>query len=268
MTSGILRKMTAQWTDDDAEVEYGLNLGELAVPMNPLVGRRVSLKFSGKMNCIACGRDVKKTFQQGYCFPCTQKLAETDLCIVKPELCHHHQGTCRDDAFAKAHCFIPHVVYLAVSSGAKVGVTRAHQKLTRWADQGATAAIDLAIVPDRKTAGFMEVEIAKNLPDKTNWRLMLSGTAPEVDLIALKEGITAKLRAEFRQYVTTSREVTRLSYPVKEFPTKINSYNFDKNPLIDDVLFGIKGQYLIFARGVINVRKYQGYEIDFSVPPA
>lgn len=268
MTTGILRKMTTLWSSPDKPVEYGLKLGESATSLNPLVGKRLSLNFTGKMQCVGCGRELKKTFQQGYCFPCTQKLAETDLCIVKPELCHHHLGTCRDDAFAQKHCFIPHVVYLSISSGAKVGITRAHQKISRWADQGATAAIDFAVVPDRKTAGFLEVEIAKNLPDKTNWRLMLSGTAPEVDLIALKDGIIAKLPPDFRQYANDAREITRLSYPVQEFPVKINSYNFDKNPFIDDVLSGIKGQYLIFSRGVINIRKYQGYEIDFSAPPA
>jgi hypothetical protein len=268
MTVGILRKMTAQWRDGGIAIDYGLNLGQNAVPLNPIIGQHVSLHFTGKRNCIACGRDVKKTFQQGYCFPCTQKLAETDLCIVKPELCHHHAGTCRDDAFARMHCFIPHVVYLAVSSGAKVGITRSHQKLTRWADQGATAAIDLAVVPDRKTAGFMEIEIAKSLPDKTNWRLMLSGTAPETDLIALKSEVVGKLPQDFRRYVTDTSEITRLTYPVLEYPAKINSYNFDKNPLIDDRLTGIKGQYLMFSRGVINVRKYQGYEIDFSTSPA
>ena len=42
---------------------------------------------------------------------------------------------------------------------------------------------------------------------------------------------------------------------------KINSFNFDKKPLVEGTLVGIKGQYLIFDTGVINVRKFTGYEV-------
>lgn len=261
MPTGTLHKMRVIGV---APVAYSLIIGESATQLNPLIGKRIALRFTGNIKCVACGRDIKKTFQQGYCFPCTQKLAEADFCIVKPELCHHHAGTCRDDTFAQAHCFIPHVVYLAVSSGAKVGITRAHQKFTRWADQGATQAIDFAIVPDRRTAGLLEVELAKHLADKTNWRLMLSGQAEPVDLVALKNNLRSKTPEMFQKYLSEDDTMTEISYPVDAYPAKINSYNFDKNPLIDDVLDGIKGQYLIFRHGVINVRKFQGYEIEME----
>lgn len=42
---------------------------------------------------------------------------------------------------------------------------------------------------------------------------------------------------------------------------KIKSLNLDKTPKIRGVLQGIKGQYLIFDIGVINIRKYTGYEL-------
>jgi hypothetical protein len=239
-------------------------LDETLTPLNALVGTKIELAFTGKMRCVACGREIKKTFQQGYCFPCTQRLAETDLCIVKPELCHHHKGTCRDNDFATRHCFITHVVYLAVSSGAKVGVTREHQKITRWADQGASAAIELVRVPSRLEAGLVEVELAKHLSDKTNWRKLLTAAAPSVDLLALKSSLKNKIPDAFKTALSPHDEITRLTYPVQAYPTKINSYNFDKNPILEDKLIGIKGQYLIFQNGVINVRKFQGYEIEFS----
>jgi hypothetical protein len=47
---------------------------------------------------------------------------------------------------------------------------------------------------------------------------------------------------------------------VVEYPKKIKSLNFDKDPVVSGVLKGIKGQYLLFDQGrVINMRKYGGY---------
>ena len=53
-----------------------------------------------------------------------------------------------------------------------------------------------------------------------------------------------------------------ISYPVSSYPEKISSYNLDKEAVIEDKLLGIKGQYLIFEGGVINLRKFSGYEIE------
>ena len=46
---------------------------------------------------------------------------------------------------------------------------------------------------------------------------------------------------------------------------KVSSHNFEKNPIVSGHLLGIKGQYLILDSGVINLRKFGGYEITFSV---
>ena len=59
--------------------------------------------------------------------------------------------------------------------------------------------------------------------------------------------------------------VTEINYPVIEYPSKITSLGFDKNPKIEGTLLGIKGQYLIFDVGVINIRKHQGYKIKISL---
>lgn len=260
--TGQLQKLKAHIDAQTNTVQYSLILNpNLPIELNLQIGSSLSLNHTGKIQCIACGRDLKKTFQNGYCFPCTQTLAETDLCIVKPELCHFHQGTCRDAEFAAKHCFIKHSVYLALSSHAKVGITREHQKLTRWIDQGATCAVEILHVLDRKTAGEIESHISQNLSDKTNWRKMLQNEVDSVDLLQLKKNILSTL-PDMDGIEMTSDNIYQLNYPVLEYPKKITSLNLDKTPKISDTLMGIKGQYLIFKNGVLNMRKFQGYEIE------
>ena len=49
------------------------------------------------------------------------------------------------------------------------------------------------------------------------------------------------------------------------YPEKIKSINLDKMPIVSGTLTGIKGQYLYFDNEkVLNIRKHQGYEVDFS----
>ena len=59
-------------------------------------------------------------------------------------------------------------------------------------------------------------------------------------------------------------KVQKLVYPVESVPEKITSHNLDKIPEFTDRLTGIKGQYLIFATRVINLRKYSGYHVEFD----
>ena len=68
-------------------VSYELRLGEHSLPLNNLLGERVKLSYEGEIHCVACGRLTGKSYRQGYCFPCTRRLAACDICIVKPELC-------------------------------------------------------------------------------------------------------------------------------------------------------------------------------------
>ena len=58
--------------------------------------------------------------------------------------------------------------------------------------------------------------------------------------------------------------VTHIRYPVLEFPKTIKSHNFDRNPVVEGALMGIKGQYLMFDTGVINIRKFSSYEVGVS----
>lgn len=245
-------------------VSYRLELGDTSLEMNPLIGRTVTLSFLGEIYCSRCGRKIKKTYD-GFCYPCWQKLPETDLCIVKPHECHYHLGTCRDPEFAKTHCMIPHYVYLAVSSGVKVGLTRKNNERKRWVDQGAIQAVPIAETPDRKTAGELEYALSRHMADKTDWRKMLKGETAEADLLALRQEVQERFPEEFKAYALADEERRAFEYPVLEKPEKVVSLNLDKNPIITDRLTGIKGNYLLFAGGVLNIHKYVGYKIQLDV---
>ena len=194
------------------------------------------------------------------------KLAACDTCIIKPELCHYDKGTCRQPEWGEKNCFIPHYVYLAVSSHVKVGITRHTQIPTRWIDQGASYALPILKVEDRKTSGELEIEIAKSFSDKTNWRKMLANDVADEDLYALREQIYDDFADIFDDFDAEDLEddLTHINYPVLEYPSKVTSMGFDKKPVIEGTLMGIKGQYLILDTGVVNMRKHQGYYIYLS----
>jgi hypothetical protein len=258
-----------------APVSYDLPIGDAHVDMNTAIGKQISLKHTGEIHCVACGRLTKKSFNQGHCYPCFRALASCDMCIMKPETCHFDQGTCREPEWALKHCMQPHYVYLANSSGIKVGITRGSQVPTRWIDQGATQALPIFKVATRLQSGLLEVEIKNHVSDRTDWRKMLKGDAEVVDLESVRDELTEKSAsciAELVQQFGASAieylpnaEVTSIDYPVQSYPEKVKSLNFDKQALIEGQLQGIKGQYLILDTGVLNIRKYSGYNIELEI---
>lgn len=269
---GSIEKMRTQL---DAPVRYELPIGGSTVDMNALVGQSITLSFTGAIFCIACGRKTRKSFNQGHCFPCLKRLASCDQCIVRPELCHYHAGTCREPQWGESHCLKPHVVYLANSSGLKVGVTRASQVPTRWIDQGASQAIVVFDVRERRIAGLLEATLRQVVADRTDWRRMLKGSPDSLDMVeergrVLKEA--ADLITRFKEgpdwadtKVSKTESVCEISYPVTTYPEKIKAHNFDKTGTVSGELQGIKGQYLILDSGVLNVRKFAGYELELKV---
>ena len=268
---GNLRKMVSENT---IPVTYRLPVGDQLVALNEFLEKNITLNFTGTINCIACGRKTNKSFQQGYCFPCMRSLAECDSCIVKPELCHFAKGTCRDEEWAQSHCMQDHFVYLANTSGIKVGITRHTQIPTRWIDQGATQALPIYKVTSRLTSGLLEVIIKNHVADKTDWRKMLKGNSEPLDLAAKRDELLRECEPEINdlkaalpdnaiEYLSNA-VTTSINYPVLEFPTKVSSLNFDKAASISGVLQGIKGQYLILDTGVLNIRKFGGYEIEID----
>ncbi len=248
-------------------VQYTLNFDEHVINMNEQIGRKFSIQHTGNIHCINCGRKTNKSFFQGYCYPCFIKLPQTDPSVIHPEKNQAHLGISRDMEWSKKHDLIDHVVYLALSGGLKVGVTRHTQVPTRWIDQGARAAVVLARTPHRNLAGQVEVAMKKHLNDKTNWRAMLTNkTDNEPELMDALEKATAHLTGELAQYIETDQQITQITYPVAQYPGKVKSVNLDKNPEFNGTLKGIRGQYLIFDDGlVMNIRKYNGYEIELDI---
>jgi hypothetical protein len=271
--TGRLRKMPAEAA---SPVSYSLLLGETRVPLNEFLGYPLRLDFDGVIRCINCDRKTSKSFSQGFCYPCFKKLAACDSCIMSPEKCHYYQGTCREPEWGETHCMIEHVVYLANSSGLKVGITRGTQVPTRWIDQGAVEAIPMIRVATRQLAGFVEVACKKHVADRTNWRTMLKGEVPEMDLREARERLLeligddlAVLRSEYGDDAIrpVREDGLALDYPVEVWPDRVKTHNLDKALMAEGVLQGIKGQYLILDTGVINIRKYTGYEVRFRVFP-
>ena len=187
--------------------------------------------------------------------------------MLHPEKCEAHNGISRDMTWAEKYCLSDHIVYLALTPGLKVGVTRISQVPTRWIDQGAWETIVFAITENRYKAGLIEVFLKKYLADKTNWRHMLTGLRYEdIDLVAEKVRVSELLPEEMKHYVSDNNNITGFSYPVSSFPEKVKSLNMETSPLVEGVLSGIKGQYLIFSSGeVLNIRKFGGYMVSISI---
>ncbi|MEX0605295.1 MAG: DUF2797 domain-containing protein [Marinobacter sp.] len=271
--SGRLTKMPAE---AGLPVSYNLKIGDTRLPLNELIGRPIQIEFEGMIRCIHCDRSTNKSFSQGYCYPCFRKLAACDTCIMSPEKCHYHLGTCREPEWGETHCMVDHVVYLANSSGLKVGITRGTQVPTRWIDQGAVSAIPMLQVATRQLAGLVEVVCKQHVADRTNWRAMLKGDVPELDLAGERSALLCRIQPELAELREqhgddalreASGEALDLSYPVEVWPEKVKTHNLDKTPTVNGILQGIKGQYLILDTGVINIRKYTAYHIRLQVYP-
>ena len=271
---GQLRKMRTS-LEQEAPVTYQLPLTNNLVALNPVVGQSITLNYTGNIFCVHCDRKISKSFNQGYCYPCFTSLAQCDMCIMKPEQCHYEAGTCREPEWGLAQCFQPHYVYLANSSGIKVGITRHTQIPTRWIDQGAVQALPIMKVQSRLISGLVEIELAKHVSDKTSWQRMLKNLQEEADLIAKRDELLAlcdkeisAIRERFGKSaieVLVNEDVVSIQYPVQTYPIKVKPFNFDKIAEVSGVLQGIKGQYLLLDSGVINIRKFAGYEVEFIV---
>jgi len=260
--TGNLKKMCVV---PDHPVQYYLQMEKDEIHLNEFLEKKITIRYLHEIHCIRCGRKTSKSFAQGYCFPCFRSAPETEDCVLRPELCRAHEGIARDMDFARNHCLIDHVVYLSFTSEIKVGVTRNTQIPTRWIDQGAVLAIQVAKTPNRYTAGLLEVALKPFYSDKTNWRNMLRETSQNIDLLSYKQNAIRQLPEELKQFFTADDTITQLHYPITENLQKITSIDLDKIDLLSDILIGIKGQYLIFKSGkVINIRKHSGYRIELE----
>ena len=234
--------------------------------VNQLLNKNIEINFVG-YQCLNCGKK-KKIYRQGFCYDCFYSSPAVGDWIMKPELSTAHLGIQdRDLVYEEKVQLQPHIVYLALSSEVKVGVTRKTQVPTRWIDQGATQAIAIVEVPNRYLAGITEVALKNHYADKTNWRKMLQNDVEQVDLIAERLKVEKLIPAEVQEYFYSQKiDLYEMHFPVFEYSKKINSLSLEKTPHFKGKLSGIKGQYLLFEDGtVFNVRSSEGYVVQINV---
>jgi hypothetical protein len=259
------------FTQATSPVSYRLELGGHQVNLNEWLGKQIRIEYLQQIECIHCGRVTRKSFSQGYCYPCFSSLAQCDLCIMSPEKCHFHLGTCRQPDWGMSHCMRPHIIYLANTSGVKIGITRETQLPTRWIDQGAIQAIPVLRVSKRYHAGLIEHAFRQYVSDRTNWRKMLKNEVEVIDLYQVFESFWPQVKAQLDpeliadvEEIASADGILNLAYPALSYPTKVTSFNLDKQPLVEGRLEAIKGQYLLLDNGVINIRKYGGYLVSLE----
>ena len=79
---GNLRKMRAEVGET---VRYSLELGNGHIDLGERLGQTLKIEYLQQIECVHCGRDTRKSFNQGYCYPCFTRLAQCDRCIMAPE---------------------------------------------------------------------------------------------------------------------------------------------------------------------------------------
>jgi hypothetical protein len=260
---GVLTKMQ---TELGAPIQYYLVFEDSFLNVNQLLNKNIEINFLG-YQCLNCGKK-KKIYRQGFCYDCFYSSASVGDWIMKPELSTAHLGIQdRDLAYEEKVQLQPHIVYLALSSEVKVGVTRKTQVPTRWIDQGAIQAVSIVEVPNRYLAGVTEVALKNHYADKTNWRKMLTNSIEHIDLLEERLKLEKILPTEVHEYFFLNKnDLYEMHYPVLEYPTKVKSLSLEKNPNFEGKLTGIKGQYLMFEDGtVFNIRSSEGYVVRISV---
>lgn len=280
--SGLIRKMPSS-VDPDGTVRYELYLeapragvGAQAdavqtLPLNELIGRSIAVRPSGALHCVRCGRAVEKHYGEGMCYDCFSTAPEAAECIVRPELCRAHLGQGRDPAWEREHHDQVHAVYFALTKEVKVGVTRQLQVPTRWVDQGAAAAVQIARLPYRMLAGRLEVALKAQYTDRTNWQQMLTGAqGPQFDAQGEYRRVLEVLwrsAPDLARFVLplSDWQLQQLAYPIHERPQKVSSVRLNAGA-IEAELQGVRGQYLIFSGGrVLNMRRHSGVGVAVEV---
>lgn len=259
-----LRKLI---TSNGDPIQYKLYTDDGLLLLNDFIGKKLKIEFTGNIYCKSCGKPTKKSYFQGFCYPCFKNAPEASPCIIKPELCRAHLGEGRHIEWEQKYHNQPHVVYLAISSSVKVGVTSESNIPTRWIDQGASSAVIIAHTPNRYIAGVIEVELKNQFTDRTHWQKMLRNDVLQLaDFQDAFNLVQKSLSDEFQEYLYLADKNTFIGrFPVLQYPRKIVSFNPEKTPCIEGVLTGIKGQYLMFdSKNVINIRKFEGYEVLIS----
>jgi hypothetical protein len=250
----------------EAPVGYALALSDgRRVPLNGRLGAGLRITFLGVVCCRHCGAESRRSFGGGYCYDCFTTLARCDLCVVSPHRCHYDAGTCREPTWGEGFCMQPHRVYLANSSGLKVGITRSGRERGRWLDQGAIQGLVILEADSRRDAGLAEVSIGTQLADRTDWRKMLRSDVPELDLesawqrlresdVALPDGVRP----------ARGQTVARFHYPLSSTQSPASVRRLEQGEVRGN-LKGMKGQYLLVGGDAMNIRAHAGYRVEIEI---
>ncbi len=260
---GILKKMKTEWL---LPVQYYLLFENEYLNVNQLINKEITISLEG-YQCLNCGSEGN-IYRQGHCKKCFFESPAVGDWIIRPELSKAHLDIeDRDLAYEKEMQLQPHIVYLSLSSHAKVGVTRKTQIPTRWIDQGATQAIIVAETPNRYLAGIIEVALKEHISDKTYWKKMLQGTTEKIDLESIKNDLLPYIPKEGIPYICKGKNDSfSIEYPIKEPIKVVSSLNLGKTSSYSGKLVGIKGQYLLFEDGtVFNIRSNEGCKVLIDI---
>ena len=259
---GVLTKMETEFSQP---IQYYLVFENDFIHINQLLNKNITIQFV-KYQCLNCKLD-KPIYRQGFCKSCFFDIPQAADWIMRPELSMAHlDKEDRDLVYEKKVQLQPHIVYLANSSNIKVGVTRKSQVPTRWIDQGAHEAIEIAEVPNRYLAGITEVALKDYVSDKTNWRTMLKNDIVDENLVEWREKLKQYIPNEAKDYFIESNTETNLEFPVYKYPEKPKSLNIIKEQQYTGKLVGVKGQYFIFEDDtVFNIRANEGLVVDILI---
>lgn len=245
-----------------------LSIGAKELGIDAIVGKWLRIDHIGGISCSNCAANTPRSFGGGYCYRCFTTLARCDLCVVSPDRCHYAKGTCREPQWGESFCMRPHVVYLANSGGAKVGITYPDNVPGRWLDQGASAAVVIMQAPTRHAAGCAEKVISRHLRESTDWRALVSGPPAVIDLIELWRGIRRQTDVALRDLdlgltLVDDPSVCELTHSHTAYSPPIQ-LKFDEGEGVAGRLIGAIGSYLMFDRGVFNVRAHGSYHVRLS----
>jgi len=257
-----VRKMDAEAL---RPVRYFLDVQNDILIANELIGKKITLTHTG-YRCKICGSD-EPVYRMGMCKKCFFESPYAGEWIVHPELSKAHLDIeDRDLEVEKAVQLQPHYVYLAKTSGIKVGVTRKEQIPNRWIDQGACEAAVVMEVPNRYLAGITEVALKQLISDKTDWRKMLTLTDCAANLKEQWKSLVSYVPPETQAYVLGEPLLFDFEYPLQKIPSKVKSLKLDKHLSYTGTLRGIKGQYWIFEDGTVwNLRNHEGFTVKMEI---
>ena len=75
---GQIRKMTGELTG--SSIAYHFNIADKKFNINNCISKDIKISFDSKIHCIQCDKKIKKTFMQGYCYPCFMESPKTTEC--------------------------------------------------------------------------------------------------------------------------------------------------------------------------------------------